>query len=55
MQSMVAIVATGLIVSNRMVDTSYASLVATRYGSLLNAKLALLAVILSIAARAHFA
>jgi putative copper resistance protein D len=52
---MVAIVATGLIVANRMVDTSYASLVATRYGWLLNAKLALLAVILSIAARAHLA
>ena len=52
---MVAIVATGLIVADRMVDTSYASLVATRYGWLLNAKIALLVVILSIAARAHFA
>ncbi len=51
---MVAIVATGLIVADRMVDTSYASLVATSYGWLLNTKLALLLVILSIAARAHF-
>jgi putative copper resistance protein D len=51
---MVGIVATGIVVADRMVDTSYAALVATPYGWLLNAKLALLAVILSIAARAHF-
>jgi putative copper resistance protein D len=48
---MIAVVATGLIVADRMVDTSYASLVATNYGWFLNAKLALLAVILVIAAR----
>jgi copper resistance protein D len=50
---MVAIVATGIIVADRMVDTSYASLVATNYGWLLNTKLTLLAVILVIAARAR--
>jgi putative copper resistance protein D len=50
---MIAVVATGLIVADRMVDTSYASLVATNYGWFLNAKLALLAVILVIAARAR--
>jgi len=52
---MIAVVATGIIVADRMVDASYAALVATRYGWLLNAKLALLAVILVIAARAHVA
>ncbi|HXV69679.1 MAG TPA: CopD family protein [Nitrospira sp.] len=51
---MVGIVTTGIVVADRMVDASYAALVATTYGWLLNAKLALLAVILSIAARAHF-
>ena len=50
---MIAVVATGIIVAYRMVDTSYASLVATSYGWLLNTKLALLAVILVIAARAR--
>jgi putative copper resistance protein D len=50
---MIAVVATGIIVADRMVDTSYASLVATNYGWLLNTKLALLAVILVIAARAR--
>jgi putative copper resistance protein D len=50
---MIAVVATGLIVADRMVDTSYASLVATNYGWFLNAKVALLAVILVIAARAR--
>ena len=50
---MIAVVATGIIVADRMVDTSYASLVATSYGWLLNTKLALLAVILVIAARAR--
>jgi len=52
---MIAIVATGIIVADRMVDASYAALVASSYGWLLNAKLALLAVILVIAARARFA
>ena len=52
---MVAVIATGLIVTDRMVGTSYAALFATSYGWLLNTKLALLAVILAIAARAHFA
>jgi putative copper resistance protein D len=51
---MVAIAATGLLIADRMVDTSYAALFATRYGWLLNTKLALLTVILLIAARAHF-
>ena len=50
---MIAVVATGFIVADRMVDTSYASLVATSYGWFLNTKLALLAVILVIAARAR--
>ena len=50
---MIAVVATGIIVADRMVDTSYAALVATSYGWFLNAKLALLAVILVIAARAR--
>ena len=50
---MIAVVATGIIVADRMVDTSYASLVATSYGWFLNTKLALLAVILMIAARAR--
>ncbi|MGH7217111.1 MAG: CopD family protein [Nitrospiraceae bacterium] len=50
---MIAVVATGIIVADRMVDTYYASLVATNYGWLLNTKLALLAVILVIAARAR--
>jgi len=50
---MIAVVATGIIVADRMVGTSYASLVATSYGWFLDAKLALLAVILVIAARAR--
>ena len=50
---MIAVVATGIIVADRMVDTSYASLVATNYGWFLNTKLALFAVILMIAARAR--
>ena len=50
---MIAVVATGIVVADRMVDTSYASLVATSYGWFLNTKLALLAVILVIAARAR--
>jgi putative copper resistance protein D len=51
---MIGVVATGIIVTDRMVDTSYASLVATSYGLFLNTKIALLAVILVIAARARF-
>jgi putative copper resistance protein D len=51
---MVGIVAAGIVVAAQMVDTSYAALVATAYGWFLNTKLALLVVILSIAARAHF-
>jgi len=51
---MIAVVATGLLVADRMVSPNYAALFATQYGWLLNTKLALLAVILSIAARAHF-
>ena len=50
---MLAVIATGIIVTDRMVDTSYAALVATSYGWLLDAKLALLAVVLVIAARAR--
>ena len=50
---MIAVVATGIIVTDRMVDTSYAALVATSWGWLLNTKLALLAVILVIAACAR--
>ena len=51
---MIAVVATGIIVTDRMVDTSYAALVATSWGWLLDTKLALLIVILVIAARARF-
>ena len=50
---MVVIVATGIIVADSMVDTSYASLVATSWGWFLNTKLALLAVILVLAACAR--
>ena len=50
---MVAVVATGTIVANDMVDTSYAALVATSWGWFLNTKLALLAVILVLAACAR--
>ena len=50
---MVAVVATGLIVSYRMVGTIYAALFSTSYGWFLNTKVALLAVILVIAARAR--
>jgi copper resistance protein D len=51
---MMAVIATGIIVTDRMVDTSYAALVATSYGWFLNTKIMLLAVILVIAARARF-
>lgn len=50
---MVAVVATGILVADRMVDTSYAALVATSYGWLLNTKLSLLAPILVIGACAR--
>jgi copper resistance protein D len=50
---MVAVVATGIIVADSMVDTSYAALVATSWGWFLNTKLALLAVILVLAACAR--
>lgn len=53
MPVMLAIIATGVIITDRMVDTSYAALVSTQYGWLLNTKLALLAVVLMIAARAR--
>ncbi len=50
---MLAVIATGVIITDRMVDASYSGLVATRYGWLLDAKVALLAVVLVIAARAR--
>ena len=50
---MLAVIATGIIITDRMVDTSYAALVSTEYGWLLNAKIALLGVVLIIAARAR--
>lgn len=53
MPVMLAIIATGVIITDRMVDASYAALVSTQYGWLLNTKLALLALVLLIAARAR--
>jgi putative copper resistance protein D len=50
---MLAVIATGIIITDRMVDASYSGLVATRYGWLLDAKVALLGVVLVIAARAR--
>ncbi|MBH0208117.1 MAG: c-type cytochrome [Nitrospira sp.] len=50
--TMIAIVVSGLVVANLMIDTNYAGLVATTYGWLLITKLTLLAIILSIASRA---
>ncbi|SEL05215.1 c-type cytochrome [Nitrosovibrio tenuis] len=50
---MLAVIATGVIITDRMVDASYSGLVATRYGWLLDAKVALLGVVLVIAARAR--
>ncbi|HMS85113.1 MAG TPA: CopD family protein [Nitrospira sp.] len=50
--TMIAIVTSGVIVANRMIDTNYAGLVATTYGWFLIAKLTLLALILWIASRA---
>ena len=50
--TMIAVIVSGLIVANRMIDTNYAGLVATTYGWLLIVKLTLLAIILVIASRA---
>ena len=50
---MLAVIATGVIITDRMVDTSYGALVATSYGWLLDAKIALLVIVLIIAARAR--
>jgi putative copper resistance protein D len=50
--TMIAVIVSGLIIANRMIDTNYAGLVATTYGWLLLAKLTLLAIILVIASRA---
>ncbi|ARO86755.1 cytochrome C [Nitrosospira lacus] len=50
---MLAVIATGIIITDRMVDTTYAAMVSTQYGWLLNAKIGLLAVVLVIAARAR--
>jgi putative copper resistance protein D len=50
--TMIAIVISGVVVANRMIDTNYAGLVATTYGWLLITKLTLLAFILWIASRA---
>ena len=51
--TMIAVIVSGLIIANRMIDTNYAGLVATTYGWLLIVKLTLLAVILVIASRAR--
>lgn len=50
---MLAVIATGVIITDRMVDTSYGALVATSYGWLLDAKIALLVIVLIIAGRAR--
>jgi copper resistance protein D len=50
---MLAVIATGIIITDRMVETSYGAMVATQYGWLLDAKIALLGVVLVIAARAR--
>jgi putative copper resistance protein D len=50
---MLAVIATGIIITDRMVDTTYAAMVSTQYGWLLNAKIGLLIVVLVIAARAR--
>ncbi len=51
--TMIAVIISGLIVANRMIDTNYAGLVATTYGGLLILKLTLLGIILFIASRAR--
>ena len=48
-----AIFVTGIFISYRMIETSYAALIATKYGWLLNGKIALLLLALMIAARAR--
>ncbi len=48
---MLGIIATGIIVLDRTIDTRYGALVATEYGWLFNIKVALLAAVLMIAAR----
>ncbi|OQW33882.1 MAG: cytochrome C [Nitrospira sp. SG-bin1] len=50
--TMIAVILSGLVVANRMIDTNYAGLVATPYGWFLITKLTLLAIILFIASRA---
>ena len=50
---MLTVIATGIFITYRMVDSSYSALVATEYGWLLNGKIALLLVVLVIAARAR--
>jgi putative copper resistance protein D len=50
--TMIAVIVSGLVVANRMIDTNYAGLVATTYGWLLILKLTLLTIILFIASRA---
>lgn len=50
--TMIAVIVSGLVVANRMIDTNYAGLVATPYGWLLILKLTLLTIILFIASRA---
>ncbi|MDH5726873.1 MAG: CopD family protein [Nitrospira sp.] len=50
--AMIAIIVSGIVVANRMIDTYYAGLVATTYGWLLITKVTLLVLILSIASRA---
>ncbi|SCX92851.1 CopD family protein [Nitrosospira sp. Nsp13] len=50
---MLAVIATGILITDRMVDTTYAAMVSTQYGWLLNAKIGLLIVVLLIAARAR--
>ncbi len=50
--TMIAVILSGLVVANRMIDTNYAGLVATTYGWLLILKLTLLTIILLIASRA---
>lgn len=50
---MLAVIATGIIITDRMVDTSYSALVATKYGWVLDAKIALLIAVLFIASRAR--
>ncbi|MEE8254265.1 MAG: CopD family protein, partial [Nitrosomonadaceae bacterium] len=53
MPVMLGIIATGVIVADRTVDTIYGALVSTEYGWLLDTKIALLVVVLILAARAR--